>query len=347
VTIGPVNAYDAWNDCACRGVAMHSLATQLYNLDDFNEVTGSKLRNWQDGVKRNMLTQLENDRGRFLETQIRTDVGMWYGAAQTNGAVRRFFKALYFGGLHVFRHGAYQPWADLNTPLATAVSHGGRVLIQLPPAPSKEGNQFWNWLNSGSEFSKRTAATHGVQRLSGSEAVRVSSFHTLRVKEVSKSGLGTLSGHHYGMNLALGGAGSRSPFDGNIIAASGGAGHMYANVLAPSSDHEGAILIGAECARPTGVRGDAKADHLGGGHGTGAANLFSATGGLKFTEKQKTMQGKKKVKVVVPNDCFRDCGPTIGNNGLVMVLDAHRIHMILTQEFNDEMIGQVGLPPGS
>jgi hypothetical protein len=30
-----------------------------------------------------------------------------------------------------------------------------------------------------------------------------------------------------------------------------------------------------------------------------------------------------------------------------MVLDAHRIHMILTQEFDDEMIGQVGLPPGS
>jgi len=43
-------------------------------------------------------------------------------------------------------------WSEQNWPIAALLSHGGRVIIQLPPVASlQEQHEFWTWLMTGDE----------------------------------------------------------------------------------------------------------------------------------------------------------------------------------------------------
>jgi len=106
------------------------------------------------------------------------------GNGQMGRIVRRVFMVLRTGGL-MFRSSRVSPhwewWGDRGWPVASALGHGGRVIIQLPVADvnsraydesSQHDDGFWNWLTeNGNGVETRIAATHGLTVLNEPEAL--------------------------------------------------------------------------------------------------------------------------------------------------------------------------------
>lgn len=142
----------------------------------------------------------------------------------------------------------YEPWhghCGDSLPMASILSHGNRLLVQLP---QHTGDQFWDWLWGPLPRTRRLGATHGLKPLSVPRALG-NRGHLLFLKELSGKGQAS-NRNHYGINLPVGGVGNRNPFSGNQIAASGEHGHLYLCYLAPTPNQCGGVLIGVEDSAP-------------------------------------------------------------------------------------------------
>jgi hypothetical protein len=216
-------------------------------------------------------------RPRSAQEQFELDVAFWYGAL-TEGKheeielLRRVFTILYYGGLLYYGSSGWDQWSRSNIPIAAALSHGGRVLIQLPRASSGEPDAFFRWLQAPSGIisrNSRLAATHGIEPFAVPIPLRgLHRWH--RLNETKSGG----NGRHYGVNISLGGTGNINPISGNTIYSNGEHGHLYVYYLAPTADSYGGLLIGLEGSAPI----DAW-DNRGLGHTPGSPQRLGKLGG--------------------------------------------------------------------
>ncbi|MGH9404808.1 MAG: hypothetical protein ACRD3D_03100 [Terriglobia bacterium] len=284
-------------------------------------------------MKTDTLAQLRRLGGAYDGIVADVDVAMWYGAIHRPGrnidsvVLKNVFTSLWVGRLVCKQgNGLYTDWRNTGYPIAMALSHGGRVLIQLPR--DALGNTYWNWLwgNTDPAPFRRRVATHSIKLRRTPKAL----FGNARLyMDEDNPTFGAWSGQHFGINIALGGLGNRNPHSGQLIRPDGSNGHLYFFYLPPTANRYGGILVGCETSAPgdqagtqtlafrtaayTGAeppsgatRGPLnpaplttqytikKVDTYGGGHGTGGKNIFSGTGGLKWQSKAlKDAQGHK------------------------------------------------------
>ncbi len=123
--------------------------------------------------------------------------------------ITNIFATLYYGGLIIGKGGAYSDWASKGMPIAMALSHGYRVMIQLPQGG---GNQFWNWIRTCTSYlaNTRMAATHGIElQPDPSQAV---CFGCIRHMTEGRKDL--KNGTHYGARVRAHRS-TRMPFEAN------------------------------------------------------------------------------------------------------------------------------------
>ncbi len=291
--------------------------------------------------------------GTYEEQVMRQDVAMWYGALNSDhtGLVRRVFSILYYGRMFVKRKSRYEPWKKLGGPIATALSHGGRVLVQLPHTPAADKDKFWKWL--WPQPQARKAATHALSQRK--DPILLGGTRKLYLEEgkgfidgFARSA--TNRGQHFGMNVALGGEGKANPWTGNRISADGQHGHLYILYYAPLPNEYGGLLIGCEGSAPTdrmakGIKHGM--DQSGGVHNWQAkSSKYSPTGGLKFANKvttEKHWYGNKK-----KTEYWCSCGPTSDKEGIVVDLiganDERDVDFVMQAErsFESDFLGQSG-----
>lgn len=206
---------------------------------------------------------------------MRHDAQLWHltgvrgvGAPRSHKEeiVQNLFKVVRYGGLMCCpdpKTGAYSPW-PYN--IASCISHGGRVLIQIgkvsPLEKSGTDHSFWRWFRGASPLAKRVG-THSVKRY-GDQYQVLANDRLRYVKETGGASkgagqfvkqLGQRSGNldveaSFGMNIALGGFGTRSEGRGRIVTDDGTFGHMYVFYIPPSHTECGAILVGVEGEEP-------------------------------------------------------------------------------------------------
>ncbi|KXB97465.1 MAG: hypothetical protein AA908_06295 [Chlorobi bacterium NICIL-2] len=298
------------------------------------------------------------------EQQFELDVAFWYGTLTRSNEderefIRRVFVVLYFGGLMYRSAQGWLPWSSSGIPIAAVLSHGGRVLIQLPKASGAAADAFFDWLQGPSkiiERNRRLAATHGIEYLPYTEREALGMGRRHRIKE-TKHGQ-----RHYGVNISLGGTGNINPISGNTIASDGEHGHLYVFYLPPTADNYGGLLIGCEGSAPIdawdnrpgrapGAPRPGKAafapyaarafikdkvfhdpslftpDQTGGYHKFGERQRFSPTGNGKWEE--------------------LGCGPCRVYNALIvdLVPTGWRFLISYAERFTPELLGQSGIQP--
>ncbi len=200
------------------------------------------------------------------EQQLEFDVALWYtflvspltDTSWKQEMVRRIFTLLAFGGLMVDKgHNAtthtWQPWAQDQLPICSAISYTARVLVLLPPGNTFR--DFWRWLWAEHERVPRGFATHGV---ASTPAVEIAPGVRKCIKE-NKSGN---TCHHFGVNLALGGLGNVHPVSGNIIEDNGQHGHLYLGESKHRFQGRYALLISTEQSAPSDRETDATGRQL-------------------------------------------------------------------------------------
>jgi hypothetical protein len=122
--------------------------------------------------------------------------------------VRKKFKFIFSG--------EWKSWSESGWPIATALSHGSRVMIQTPTSKSKDSNErdhsFWNWLITGSQTGdiskfistsisgdeaekngqfifKRLGATHSIDYKDGNKLDKINEDTVKYIYETKTSGL--------------------------------------------------------------------------------------------------------------------------------------------------------------
>jgi len=187
------------------------------------------------------------------DEQFELDVAFWYGTLTQGDPnerefLKRVFIVLYYGGLLYYGPSGWAEWARSDIPIAAVLSHGGRVLIQLPRVRQGALDAFLQWLQGPGNIitnNARLAATHGIEPFSVPFPITgVNRWH--RLNEIKSGG----KGRHYGVNISLGGTGNINPISGNRIASNGEHGHLYVYYLPPTAETYGGLLIGLEGSAP-------------------------------------------------------------------------------------------------
>lgn len=197
-----------------------------------------------------------SDKARSIDDQIELDVQAWQGVLRYPGdselkkLVSRLFTLLVHGGLlyRTTNTGTWRSWAGgmPEFPVASVLSHGGRVMIQLPAGEA--GKTAFKWLVPA-KFRNLTRpfASHGLSSLD--EPVTV----LRRTKYfVEKKGLSTArhellkNSKHLGINVPLFGHGKINPHSRRLISANGEHGHLYIYYRPSGDDKPGGLLVGCE-----------------------------------------------------------------------------------------------------
>jgi hypothetical protein len=214
---------------------------------------------------------------------------------QQQPLLKKLFAILKYGQLQYrsdSRYPSFEPWPH---SLAAALSHGGRIMVQLPPSDEWDlldagimADDFMMWfLEGGVEWDFRMA-THSIHPNLKSKP---SSPKRKWLKE-KKGSWGPMQ--HIGINLALGGNNRRSKFaefwSSNPSAEPNGRhGHMYLGYLHPFRETKTlrpppnwecyrGFLIGIEGSTPL-LR-----DVVGHYHGPKAtSSIMKVAGGIKWT----------------------------------------------------------------
>lgn len=229
---------------------------------------------------------------RDVDEQIQGDVDAWQGVLTAPGdsalktLVTNLFVVLVHGGLLYRENNAQNQWAwwaggMKDFPVACVLSHGGRVMIQLP---SGESQDFFTWLVPRKFQSQtRPFASHGISVLKKSEAVQGRSKHLVENKGLSTAAKELLkSSKHIGINLPLFGHGKIHPFSRRLISANGEHGHLYIYYRPATKDQPGGLLIGCEGSEA------GKSDQFGHAHDARALSSdISPTGGAKWRHVKK------------------------------------------------------------
>ncbi|MFP4307137.1 MAG: hypothetical protein ACLFPR_03240 [Desulfococcaceae bacterium] len=195
--------------------------------------------------------------------QYVADVAYWYGTLLKPGSswkgdlLKRMWAMIWYGGLWMRsgESGVWKAWAHTNLPIASCLSHGGRVLVQL--TRDEGSGQVWDWLWGGQRAQSRLAGTHGVA------FGHYGSMPDGRPKYVKETKSGK-PGTHFGVNFAGGGDGNINPISGKRISENGRHGHLYICYVAPTREKRGALLFGAEDTAPI-DRADVQANQIIGG----------------------------------------------------------------------------------
>jgi len=297
------------------------------------------------------------------QAQFELDVAFWYGTLiqgdpNEREFLKRVFTVLYYGGLLYYGPSGWAEWARSDIPIAAVLSHGGRVLIQLPRVQNGAPDAFLQWLQGPGNVitnNPRLAATHGIEPFATPLSINGKRWH--RLNEIKSGG----KGRHYGVNISLGGTGNVNPISGNRIASNGEHGHLYVYYLPPTAETYGGLLIGLEGSAPVdawdnrtsightpGTKGRsgklgiagyiARAaikdkvfgdptlftpDQTGGYHKLGARQRYSPTGNAKWEQ--------------LP------VGPTRVYNGMLVDLVVGRWESLIREDFTPEMLGKSGV----
>lgn len=245
---------------------------------------------------------------RQFDQQFELDAAMWYGAIMAGSkpfgkTILRLFTIFYRAGVIYKTTDGWEDWR-LNSfgNLASLLSHGQRVLVQIPDL-GHGGGTIWDWLNTDDEIPQRGWATHGLShRNSPIDLILGHRLHLCEEHGWRQSWKGHHFDRHYAFNPALGGDGNRNPFSATNndaeftfkkIEADGQNGHVYIYYRAPGNAETGGLLVGCENAE----KGKGDNPHTKKGHGWGSRQEVSACGGHKWS----------KLK----------CGPKDEYNGLI------------------------------
>jgi len=161
---------------------------------------------------------------------------------------------------------------DNNLPVSSYLSHGSRVLIEVPAGTD---DTLINWLTSGDSekngMSKkqtqqqaiaenkivynRVAATHDVSiqgmNQKGGLAVRERKGFWIGARDAIGNTLLGIKTKHYGVDLAIGAEFNGKDSRGNVVSKPDGEhGHLYIHYTKPVNGKPGAIMIGIEGASP-------------------------------------------------------------------------------------------------
>lgn len=232
---------------------------------------------------------VEHLRGRATAEQFALDTAFWYGTLQQAGAyswksdmLLRLWALLFHGGLWMKNaDGQWAAWDATDMPIASCLSHGGRVLVQLPPDDGEHlARRAWSWLWGARAASQQTRAmaTHGVAvEMCGN----MPDGRPKHVRETKGGG----GGQHYGVNIAAGGFERVNPISQQRICDDGRHGHLYLYHLPPAGRNHGALLVAAEDSAPIDAapfQGWFPKGQTGHRHTLGSSGEFSLTGGEKF-----------------------------------------------------------------
>jgi Novel toxin 11 len=262
---------------------------------------------------------------RGQDEQYRTDAAFWYGTLIHQSIrwktklLNRIFEILHFGGLmYRTEQGDWRAWHGTGWPIAAALSHSARVLIQLEPGAA--GQELWAWLWCDQNPQTRSAATHGLDLLAN--PLPLMNGRARYFDETKKSSVA-----QHGVNIALGGYDNTNPHSETRITDNGEHGHLYLGYRQPTGTNPGAILVGCEPSAPadrweghsTGGPGmwynaacKGVPDQQGEQHGLGGGQDYSATGGTRWDrgifqndKKRPKYYGGILVDVSQPGDCQR------------------------------------------
>jgi hypothetical protein len=246
-----------------------------------------------------------------INKQLQRDIDMLgravvcYGSSESNKVkARTLLKSillLYFGNIS-YRDkcdkNKFHAWSELTAycalpsfPIAAALLHGSRVLIEFP---SEIGAQLHDWLIMDKE-SWRYAATHGINELVCGEKIENGVTKYLEEKKVDVVSAayhavanlvnpfvhlgGFFNGvrvvaQHYGTDLALGGVGNTHFFSGKTIRNNGKHGHLYHHIRYPKAKGKaGGLLLGIEQSGPL------KMDQFEQVHNLDGPKAYTASGG--------------------------------------------------------------------
>lgn len=174
---------------------------------------------------------------------------------------------------------------DYDGPVAKLLSHGGRVNIRVPKLTDGESaHALTDWMgiteggnaeSTGAVF-KRSFGTHHM-KIGEDKDGQKGEFEEEGGKLAAlKSKLDTTE--LYGMNLAVGGVGSRD-FNGDVVLPDGAHGHLFLGFLPPTDKKDGALQVGVET---TGPHAPSTVGYVHNWNSTEkTANPISSAGGLK------------------------------------------------------------------
>jgi hypothetical protein len=133
--------------------------------------------------------------------------------------------------------------SEEKIPLASILSHGGRVLIELPPLiKGKDPQEFFNWLTAQANNGEKNPAL--IKRIAGTHSTKIKNGERV---ETNPKGIAQIpdiiAGKHFGVNVGLGD--EKSPGQDN-----GTNGHVYIHWSPPSETKSGSLLIGCEGSAP-------------------------------------------------------------------------------------------------
>ena len=293
------------------------------------------------------------------EHQFGFDCALWYGYLATPGAtrwkqelVKKIFCTLEHANLMYWvgpEENDWRPWSDLGVPVASAISHTARVLVQCPD------DQYWTWLWDGSDGPQtRGAATHGIELARTPSAITCGRRTLNKLLKENKNG-GT-SGQ-YGTNVGLGGVANVHPISNKTISENGKHGHLYFRYQALGRVN--GLLIALEQSapidryEPTGSHGISSKiaygfsllggqgipDQYGGYHGLGGHNRYAATGGDDWAGGSDN--ARKKIGQL------GGLGPQRYIDSMFIELDADKFSHVRAayQNYNIGNLASPGLPP--
>ncbi len=280
--------------------------------------------------------------------QYKRDVGIWkkYMSDSKDPVMRRLFLALQHDKLQ-FKNEKDDKYLLVNSvnhnqdvfkniPLASLLSHGGRILIQIPPCSQNESQQFFHWLAGGSDkisynnqatinkdstIYHRAGATHSLDIINGEVVELKLPAVPVKPNDAIRYITDWAYGHHWGKDLGI--------CEEEYSASSDGAhGHLYIYWLPPTSTQPGGLLIGCEGSSPTG-----NISYYGDTHDIFHAQQheFSLTGGMKF-----------KHDSFKTSNIHPDC-----EGGFKLVLTAQDLKTLLTHDENDFSLETLGQPAGT
>jgi len=204
--------------------------------------------------------------------QFSFDAMMWSGAlirpgnASIAAFLKKLFGTMFLSGV-VYNTATQNDQFTLrdaqpnNLPVGSFLSHGGRVIIQLPvrTAYDDAGTAYFNWLTdevrTAGRLITRSAATHALADRPDAITLFGNRKYRLTEKRGKSTGLRgffkNFSEHnHFGVNVSLGGDGNLCPFSGNTVRADGAHGHLYIYFNPKEVGQCGGMMVGCENSAP-------------------------------------------------------------------------------------------------
>lgn len=245
------------------------------------------------------------------EDQFKDDVKMWTNvvhppdekfdrrARDMREIVARIALLYRYGGF-MYRKEAGDKWKPFPYPVASLLSHGGRVLIGVrDEAETGSREAFVNWLWTGKAVGKsfdppkcvagRTASTHGVN-FDGDAIAET------KGKVSGLKGMLSSDRDNFGMNVPVGGFGSIDS-NGKAVDDKGQHGHILFFVRrAGEKDKKWdcAVLIGCEGSEP------GMTDQFGHKHDwRGKSSAISPTGGQKWKKMKAKIDSCDTMRIII------------------------------------------------